>query len=192
MSQSTQILLVGLAIGLLAGLMGTVSLALFTSVMTNPSNDFSTGTVVINTAPSITFISYSDMAPGDKVTAPLTVSNDGTLQLRYAVTSRTTENTLAAQLDMTIKTGVTTCTNAGFGASGTAIYGPGDLGSIAGTNVIGNPAQGFQAGDRTLAPYTNEVLCFQVQLPLSTGNAYQNAATRADFDFNAEQTTNNP
>jgi hypothetical protein len=132
------------------------------------------------------------MAPGDQVTNPITVTNGGTLQLRYAVTSTTTENVLAGQLDLTIKTGVTTCTNAGFGADGTVIYGPGDLGSTAGTNVIGNPAQGNQAGDRTLNASANETLCFNVQLPSSTGGTYQGLNTTATLAFQAEQTSSNP
>ena len=131
------------------------------------------------------------MMPGDKVTNPITVSNSGAAQLRYAIKSTTTENTAAAQLDMTTKTGVTTCTNAGFGASGTAIYGPADLGSSAGLNVVGDPAQGAQAGDRTLAASASEILCIQVELPLGSGDAFQGLATTATLDFISEQTANN-
>ena len=120
------------------------------------------------------------------------MTNAGGGQLRYAVTSTTTEDTLAAQLDLTIKSGVTTCTNGGFGASGSVLYGPADLGSTGGINVIGDSAQGAQAGDRTLNAAASEVLCFQVSLPLSTGDAYQSLTTTATFAFNAEQTANNP
>jgi hypothetical protein len=101
--------------------------------------------------------------------------------------------TLAAQLDLTIKTGVTACTNGGFGASGTVIYGPGDLGSVAGTNVIGDPAPGDDPpGDRTLAASANETLCFNVQLPSSTDYTFQGLNTTATLNFQAEQTANNP
>jgi len=166
--------------------------AVFTSTASNPANSFSTGTIVISTSPASAFITFSAMVPGDVVTAPLTVSNTGTAQLRYAVTSTTTENTLAAQLDMTIKSGVTTCTTGGFGTDGTVLYGPGDLGSTTGVNVIGDPTQGSQAGDRTLSASTGEVLCFQVSLPLASGNTYQGLTSTATFAFNAEQTANNP
>jgi hypothetical protein len=132
------------------------------------------------------------MAPGDQVTNPLTVTNAGTLDLRYAVTSTTTENTLAAELDLTIKSGVATCTNAGFAGSGTVVYSTADLGNTAGINVIGNPAQGSQAGDRTLAASANEVLCFNVSLPLAATNAAQGQTTTATLAFAAEQTSNNP
>ena len=73
------------------------------------------------------------------------------------------------------------------------IYGPGDLGSAAGIDVIGDPTQGADAGDRTL-PATgadNEDLCFNVELPSTTGNAFQGLTTTATFTFAAEQTVNN-
>ena len=93
---------------------------------------------------------------------------------------------------MTIKTGVTTCTNAGFGTDGSVIYDPDDLGSTLTLNVVGNPTQGADTGDRTLNASGSEVLCVQVELPLSTNNTYQNLTTTATLDFVSEQTTNNP
>jgi len=82
--------------------------------------------------------------------------------------------------------------NITFGASGSLIYAPAALGSMAGLNVLGDPAAGAQAGDRTLAAGSNEVLCFQVSLPTSTNNTFQNVTTTASLLFNSEQTTNNP
>jgi len=175
-----------------ASVLALGSNAVFTSTASNDANTFTVGTVVIGTSPATAFITYSGMAPGDKVTSPLTVSNTGTLQLRYAVTSTTTENTLAAQLDLTIKSGVTTCTNGGFDTDGTALYGAADLGSIAGIDAIGDPAQGSQAGDRTLNASASEVLCFQASLPLATGDSFQGLTSTATFAFQAEQTANNP
>jgi len=167
-------------------------MALFTDTASVPANLFTTGTVDISTSPTTALVTFSGMAPGDQVTAPVTVNNAGTLQLRYAVTSTTTEDTLAGQLDLTIKSGVTTCTNAGFAADGTVVYATGDLGSTAGVNVIGNPAQGGQGGDRTLNASASEVLCVNVSLPSSTGNTYQGLSTTATLAFQAEQTSNNP
>lgn len=175
-----------------ATLLSLSVLALFTDSASVGSNTFGTGTVDISTSPTSALVAFSDMAPGDQVTAPITVSNDGSLELRYAVTSTTTDNTLAAQLDLTIKSGVTACTNAGFGTDGTVLYGPADLGSTAGVNVIGDPTQGDQSGDRTLASGASEVLCFNVSLPSSTGDTYQGLTTTATFTFEAEQTKNNP
>lgn len=167
-------------------------LALFTSTASVPGNTFSTGTVSLTTSPTTALVTFSAMAPGDQVTNPITVTNAGTLQLRYAVSSTTTENVLAAELDLTVKSGVTTCTNAGFGASGTVVYATADLGSTAGVNIIGSPTQGAQAGDRTLNASANEVLCFNVSLPVTATNAAQGLTSTATFAFQAEQTTNNP
>ena len=163
----------------------------FTDTQSVASNTFVTGTLDISGSATSTLITFNNMAPGDKVTNPITVSNNGSLELRYAVKSTTTENTLAAQLDLTIKTGVTTCTNAGFDTDGTAIYGVGDLGSTTGLNLVGNPTQGADSGDRTLAASGSEVLCFQVSLPSSTTDAFQGLTTTSTLDFIAEQTTNN-
>ena len=168
--------------------------ALFTDSDSIGANTFSTGTNVLDTSPTTALVSFSGMAPGDVANNTLTVSNNGSLQLRYAVTSLTTEATLAAQLDATIwdetaeavVNGVCDTT-----APGTVLYGPADLGSTTGTNVIGDPATGAQAGDRTLAASTNDTLCFRVELPLSTGNAFQGLTTTASFGFESEQTKNN-
>jgi hypothetical protein len=182
-------------IGVLAGFGAFGALSIFTSTASVPDNAFTTGTVVISTSPTSALVTYTNMAPGDKVTEPLTVSNDGSLELRYAVTSLATNTDskgLRSQLDLTIKSGVTTCTNAGFDTDGTLLYDHDVLGSDPAINVIGDPTPGPDTGDRTLAASGSEVLCFQVELPSTTGDAYQNATTTATFTFKAEQTKNNP
>lgn len=60
------------------------------------------------------------------------------------------------------------------------------------TNIVGDPTQGAQAGDRVLAGGASETLCFKATLPLGTPNTYQGATTNITFTFNAEQTANNP
>jgi hypothetical protein len=92
---------------------------------------------------------------------------------------------------MTVKIGVTECTNAGFAADGTVLYGAADLGSSSGAAILGDAATGAQSGDRTLAAAASEVLCIQVSLPQGTGNTYQGLSTSATFAFHAEQTVNN-
>lgn len=183
-----------LAAGLLAGL-ASVGSALFTSTATIDANTFTTGTVILNTSPTTALVTFANMAPGDQVTAPITVTNNGTLQLRYAVTSvatNTDAKNLRNQLVLTIKSGVTACTNGGFGTDGTQLY-TGVLGSDSpGTNVIGDPTVGQQTGDRALNASANETLCFNVTLPSATSNSYQNTTTTATFNFQAEQTANNP
>jgi len=181
-----------LGIGVLGLIASIAGLAVFTSTASVGSNTFTTGTVTISTSPASALVTFSGMAPGDQVTNPITATNAGSLALRYAITSTTTENVLGGQLSLTIKSGVTTCTNAGFGSTGTVIYGAGVLGNTTAVNLVGNPAQGAQAGDRTLAAAANEILCFNVSLPLTSSNTYQNLTTTATFAFQAEQTVNNP
>jgi len=171
---------------------GAASLALFTSSATVGANTFSTGSVIISTTPTTALVTFNAMAPGDQVTAPITVTNGGTLDLRYAISSVATNTDLKAlkdQLVLTIKSGVTTCTNAAWAATGTVLY-TGDLDSTAG-KLVGDAATGANAGDRNLLAGANEILCFNVTLPLSTGPAFQAATTTATFTFDAEQTKNN-
>lgn len=186
-------------VGVLTGLGAFGALSIFTSTAVVPSNAFTTGTVKISTSSDgIALITYPNMAPGDKVTEPLTVTNDGSLELRYAVTSLADDDDkgLRDQLLLTIKSGVT-CDNDGFDdPGGSVLYGPDVLGSDpAPTKVIGDPAQGADTGDRTLAAAPashSEELCFQVELPSDTDDDYQDATTTATFTFKAEQTKNNP
>jgi spore coat-associated protein N len=184
------LILGALAIASIAG--GAISVALFTSSATVPANTFSKGSFVISTSPTSALVTFSAMAPGDQVTAPITVSNGGTLALRYAISSVATNvdtKGLKDQLVLTIKSGVTTCTNAAYAADGTQLY-SGDLDSTAG-KLVGDVAVGADAGDRALAATANEVLCFHVSLPGGTGDAFQGATTTATFTFSAEQTKNN-
>lgn len=181
-----------LVMGLLASSTGGVN-ALFTDSEDVGANDFTTGTLDLATAPTTAAVIYQNMVPGDTVTGPLTVTNGGSTPLRYSVRSTTTENTLAAQLDLGVKVGVTSCTGTtGFNASGTVLYGPGALGTTSTAALVGSSAAGSDPGDRTLAPGASETLCFHVALPTSSSNAYQGLATTATFQFVAEQTANNP
>lgn len=176
-----------LGVGLVAGAPWAFTHALFSDSQAVAGNTFSTGTIDISTSPTSALVTYSGMAPGDKVTAPITVSNAGSLQLRYAMsTSISGSTTLSDGLTLTIKSGVTTCSNAGFGTDGTQVY----TGSVT-AGAIGSSAQGSQAGDRTLTAGSSEALCFQVQLPTAAANSLQNLSATATFTFDAEQTANN-
>jgi spore coat-associated protein N len=177
-----------LAIGLLAGAPWAVTHAVWTDSQAVTGNTFSTGSVDISTSPTSALVTLSGMVPGDKVTAPLTVSNAGTLQLRYAMsTGITGSTTLSDGLELQVKSGVTTCSNAAFDTDGTSLYN-----STLTSGAIGSSAQGSQAGDRTLNASASEVLCFQVRLPSGASSTLQGLSTTATFTFAAEQTTNNP
>jgi spore coat-associated protein N len=173
---------------MLAGAPWAVTHAVWTDAQAVTGNTFSTGSVDISTSPTSALVTFTGMVPGDKVTAPLTVQNAGTLQLRYAMsTGISGSTTLSDGLELQIKSGVTTCSNAAFDADGTSLY---DLSVTNG--AIGSSAQGSQAGDRTLNSSASEVLCFQVRLPSNASSTLQGLTTTATFTFAAEQTTNNP
>lgn len=181
---SVAVLLVGVAT------IAVTSLALFTDTATVGANSFTTGTVDINAAPATAVLTMPAMVPGDQVTNPLTVSNDGSLELRYAIESTTSEDVLASELVMTIKSGVTTCDDANWAADGSTLY-SGRLGSTTTDAIVGSATPGDDAGDRVLASTGNEVLCFNVTLPIAA-TAGQGTTTVATLDFEAEQTANNP
>lgn len=160
---------------------GSISLAIFTDTATS-TGAFTTGSIDINTSPAALF-TVTGIFPGDSGSATLNVSNGGTGTLRYAMTTSATNadtKGLRDQLQLTVTAGA--CPGVGV------LYGPAALSGAA----FGNPLQGAQAGDRTLAAAANENLCFAWSLPSATGNAYQTATTTATFTFAAEQTASNP
>lgn len=171
-----------------------LTLALFTDQETVTA-DLSTGTIVLDAAKiDALSLTTSALMPGDTVTDDVVVENDGTAQLRYAMTTSSTNGDglgLRTVLTLTVKTvDVTTpgtpCDN--FDGSST-LY-DGVLG--ASTAAFGDPSPGDQGADRTLAAGANETLCFRVALPSGTGNAFQGASTTTTFTFDAEQTSSNP
>ncbi len=176
------------------GIVGIGTLAVFSDSETVGANAFTTSSIDITTTPTTALVSFSGMMPGDSVTDDLVVTNAaGSAALRYAVSSAATNTDskgLKDQLVLVVKTAdVTTPGTPCDNFDGTQLY-TGDLDSTAG-KVVGDSTQGGQAGDRSLAVGASETLCFRVSLPLSTGNAYEQAATTATFTFDAEQTANN-
>ncbi|MGI9607700.1 MAG: TasA family protein [Acidimicrobiales bacterium] len=178
-------------LALAGGAFTIASLALFTDQEAVAGNAFSTGTVDLLATPATAVVTAPAMAPGDQVTAPLDIANSGTLELRYSATSTTTEDTLASELVLTIKSGVSVCDDANWTADGAVEY-AGVLGTTGTSAIWGSPVQGTQAGDRVLAAGANEVFCVNVTLPLAATNASQGVTTTATFTFDAEQTANNP
>jgi hypothetical protein len=171
--------------GLTAG--SLFAAASFTDSTSTGDSSFSTGTVRISATPATTALTMGGMLAGDRLTTRLTVANSGSLRLRYAITSVISEGILAAKLVMTVKAGVSTCTNAGFDADGSVLYGLGAAGSAQGLAILGDPATGAQAGDRTIGPGVQEVLCVQVALPVSADNTAQGRSTTVTSRFSAEQ-----
>ena len=171
------------AVSLLTIGAGSISLAQFTDTASS-TWAFSTGTIDINTSPAV-LTAVTNMMPGDTATQALTVTNAGTGDLRYAMSTVAT-NALGGQLQLTVKG-----PDGGGGCAaftGTSVLATTTLNGAA----IGSNAQGANAGDRNLAAGASEVLCFRVSLPLSTGNTFQGVSSAVTFTFDAEQTANNP
>lgn len=185
-------------------LVGAGTRAVFTDTATSTGNAFTTGTVTLRltdadqTALSSVGASVggTGMAPGDLVSGFIEVSNTGSLPLRYAITTTDTSAAGAANaaVSAALTVGVdtrasgTACTAAQGGASQTQVVA---AGTALATLAIGNPAQGSQANDRTLAAGAAERLCFYATLPVGTGNAAQGGTASYTFTFAAEQTANN-
>ena len=173
---------------------GQLSLALFTDQET-VAGTFSTGSIVLDDVKiDALTLTTATMMPGDTVTDDVVVENDGTAQLRYSMSTTSTNADLKSLRDVLTLTvrGIdvtlpaTPCDN----FDGTLIL----AATVLGTNTakFGDVLAGSQAGDRTLNAAANETLCFRVSLPGGTGNAYQSATTTTTFTFDAEQTASNP
>lgn len=173
---------------------GQLSLALFTDVET-VDGTFTVGTIDLDGAEiDALSLTTSAMMPGDSTTDDVVVSNVGTAQLRYAVTTASTNadgKALRDVLTLTIKTVDATtpgvpCDN----FDGTTLVSATALGASAAS--LGDPAAGDDSGDRTLDAGSSETLCFRVSLPSGTTSTYAGATTTTTFTFSAEQTANNP
>jgi len=183
---------------LMAATGATMSLALFTSQTAVAGNVFTTGTIVLSVNPTSTIFTSTAMMPGDSVPtgpagAPVTVSNTGTGDFRYAITGSSTD-TDSKHLNTVLQITVRQPDTAG-GSSCTAFTGALLFNGVvptAGVNMVGDPSPGNQAGDRTLVAGTNETLCFKAALPIGTLIAFQGATSTYTFTFTAEQTANNP
>jgi hypothetical protein len=145
--------------GLLAGLAMPGS-AYFSDVAMVTNNTQATGNININSTPASAALTLSKMGPGDKLTVPLTLSNDADANFTYNMSTATVgDASLAAAMLLEVRQNVSTCTNSGFGSSGATIAGPQTLNnSVAFTNT--RTLNGSVGGSPQ-----SEVLCFQVRLP---------------------------
>jgi predicted ribosomally synthesized peptide with SipW-like signal peptide len=191
MSTTVRLVLSAMVVGVGMSLIAVTSLALFTDQAEVGGNTFAAGTVDISATPVSALVTMGNMTPGDQVTDELTVTNSGSLAMRYAVESTTSgDPDLDEDLVLTVKSGVTSCTDADWGVDGDVVY-SGRLGSASADAVIGDKSTGGQAGDRELAAGQSEVLCVNVTLPAGS-TLVQGMSTEAILDFYAEQTSNNP
>jgi hypothetical protein len=190
---------VALAAGVLSvaivGVTGLASSALFTSTDASTGNDFAAGTVVLDANGGAAALTIDDtsLAPGTVKYGKLTIANQGTLGLRYAMTSQSSNadtKGLAGHLDVNVVpiAADATCDAAAI-SGGTAVF-SGKLADAA----FGSTSAGAQAGDRALGASTSEALCLSVSMSKNSAaidNPFQGATTSTTFTFDAEQTLNN-
>jgi spore coat-associated protein N len=173
---------------------GQLSLAIFTD-QESVAADFTTGTIVLDAAKiDALVLTTSAMMPGDSVTDDVVVENDGTAQLRYALTTASTNaDGLGLRTVLTLEVREEDSSTSGTPCDafdGAQVLPATVLGASAAG--FGDPNAGADTGDRVLDAATNETLCFRVSLPSGTGNAFQGASTTTTFTFDAEQTSSNP
>jgi hypothetical protein len=180
--------------------LGTMlSSALYTDTRTDQST-FTTGTIVLDaTKIAAMDLTSAAMMPGDTKTSSVEVENDGSAQLRYSV-AQTSTNADTKNLRDALNA-VVTLQDTGTGntfaedgdycddATGTSLHTSAPLGASG--NLVGDPTQGGQSGDRTLAAGTHDILCFYVSLDITAPNSSQGSSTTTTFSFAAEQTANN-
>lgn len=156
-----------------AGLLATV---VATTLVGNPSAE----AVSLTVTPSEAALSLVNMAPGDYVEGRVTVSNSGTLSLRYAMTVIGGDRErLGDAMQLVVTT--TDDPDGACGAGGERIY-VGPLASAA----IGDPRLGPDAGDRVLDVGDSEALCLRATLLPSSGDTLQRVAESVTFRFSAE------
>jgi spore coat-associated protein N len=160
---------------------GAMTLAQFTDSDTS-TGSWTSGTIILGVSPATAFTA-TNILPGDTGNQTIVISNTGTGAARYSVsTSATNTDTKGLATQMTLHIQAGTCAS-----PGATLY-SGALGSAA----LGSSASGAQAGDRNVAAAASDSLCFTWNFPLASGNAFQSAATTANFTFASEQTLNNP
>jgi Camelysin metallo-endopeptidase len=163
---------------------GAMSLAVFTDSKAS-TGAWTTGSIVLGVSPATAF-SVTGIMPGDAGTQIIGVTNSGTSQMRYSMSSVVTESDgkgLAAQMTLLVTDGPVL----GGVCTGNTVY----TGSLAGA-AFGSSTAGAQAGDRNVTAGVTQNLCFGWSFPPGSGNAYQTATTSSTFTFAAEQTANNP
>jgi len=142
-----------------------------------------------------------DLAPGSSTFMPLTVSNTGSLELRYAISYfGTSAGPGPADLTDVLELRMyavpeAQCTLAGTDAQATINNTglPVNNWPTTPQALVGDPAVGPQTGDQPLAGANGTLgLCARVDFPKSAGNEYQDTSATLTLVFNAEQTLNNP
>ncbi|UUI70954.1 hypothetical protein [Cellulomonas xiejunii] len=189
------------------GVTSLTTSALFTD-QDSLSGAITTGTVVLTADGAQFELPLEGLAPGGSVFAPLTVNNEGSLALRYAVSMAAATTTpsagtagtgdLRTQLRARVFPGpacTLAATDDAESLGDTANLVDGDFGLPPGPDpaaIVGDPATGAQPDDRTLdAVVRSETLCLRVDMSSDADDTYQNTAAELTFQLDSEQTVNN-
>ncbi|UZN02488.1 TasA family protein [Cellulomonas sp. S1-8] len=187
------------------GVTSLTTSALFTD-QDSLTGTISTGTIVLTADGAQFTMPVGGLAPGGTVVAPVTLSNVGSLELRYAVSLSAATTTPGAgtagtgDLRDQLRARVLADATCTLTSAETAPV-LGDTQTLVGTEfgqpatmtpIVGDPATGNQTGDRVLAGVTGaETLCVRVDMSRDADNTYQNTAAELTFQFDSEQTVNN-
>ena len=163
---------------------GTFSLAQFTDQDTSTWS-FTAGSINID-AEATVGAAINGIMPGDTYTEDLVVSNLGTQELRYSMTTVAT-NPLGAALELTVRT---------EDVDGACDDFDGTLLGLASQSLNGafwgDITMGQDTDDQVIPGLNSQTLCFRVHLPLLASTTLQGTSSTATFTFDAEQTVNNP
>jgi len=139
-------------------------------------------------------IPIGGLAPGASTRGRQVVLNTTDGPLRYALSSSTADYDGKGLRDVVRITIRTADPSSGPAAScgsfdGATLY-SGRLGAT--SAGFGDPRIGGHAGDRVLAAGQREALCFEIEVPLDAGNAFQGAATASIWTIAIEQIAGKP
>jgi predicted ribosomally synthesized peptide with SipW-like signal peptide len=174
-----------LSLGVLVGVGVTGTFAFWTDDVAISGTSLTAGTLDLQVngadAATTTTLSMADMVPGSSSAEVLTVENNGTAPLKYAMTGGLTGTDAAAfsaatALKLTVVVGGT---KSGTGNSSTCTGGTATLGPAALTTTTSTPIIGTGRGP--LAASGTEALCFQVTLDPTAPSTLQGKSATATF-----------
>jgi hypothetical protein len=179
------------ALGSLSAAVWAGTFATFTDDAAS-SSTFTAGTVDLELADdaddsyAFTSIEMSNMKPGDVKYAPLKVENAGTLAYLLDMSVSAT-NGDAKNLRDQLVAGAQVVANAAACDSAGAGYAAAAAVPVVNTVFAEGSLATRAVDDRAMAAGASQVWCFKVELPSSSGNAFQAATTTATLNFTATQ-----
>jgi predicted ribosomally synthesized peptide with SipW-like signal peptide len=174
-----------LALGVLAVIGTSGTLAAWTDQVTVTGATFSTGTIdlKVNGLDSnvpFTTMSLSNMVPGDSSAGVLTIKNAGTAPLRYTASTTATDPS-GTGLPLFFGLNVTAAAATSGSAPRLACAGT----DLNGAGALEVPNGSLIASARTLAPGASETVCVQATLSNVAPTTVQGASTNLTLTFNA-------